>query len=72
MMIKIAQGKEKINSKGGNEVIPFIGLSTDKTSSLGFKMPAEVEHDLRTILVVGASSSDGTCSKFHRCSLLFS
>ena len=35
------------------EGIPFIGLSTDKTSSLGFKTPEEVEHDLRTILAAG-------------------
>ena len=34
--------------------IPFIGLQTDKTSSLGYKTPQEVEHDLRTILFAGS------------------
>ena len=35
------------------EGLPFIGLSTDKNHSLGYKTPAEVEHDLRTILKAG-------------------
>ena len=35
------------------EGVPFVGLSTDKNSSLGYKTPAEVEHDLRTILASG-------------------
>ena len=35
------------------EGLPFIGLSTDKNHSLGYKTLAEVEHDLRTILAAG-------------------
>ena len=35
------------------EGIPFIGLSTDKSNSLCFKTPEEVDHDLRTILSAG-------------------
>ena len=35
------------------EGLPFIGLSTDKNHSLGYKTPAEVEHDMRTILAAG-------------------
>ena len=35
------------------EGLPFIGLSTDKNHSLGYKTPAEVEHDLQTILKAG-------------------
>ncbi|MBP5639651.1 MAG: hypothetical protein J6X55_09245 [Victivallales bacterium] len=35
------------------EGIPFIGLSTDATSSLGSKTPEEVEQELRTILLAG-------------------
>jgi hypothetical protein len=35
------------------EGLPFIGLSPDKNHSLGYKTPAEVEHDLRTILKAG-------------------
>ena len=35
------------------EGLPFIGLNTDKNHSLGYKTPAEVEHDLRTILAAG-------------------
>lgn len=33
--------------------IPFIGLSTDKSSSLGFKTPEQVDLELRTILEAG-------------------
>ena len=36
------------------EGIPFIGLSADKTSSLGYKTPEEVEHDLQTVLAAGS------------------
>lgn len=35
------------------EGLPFIGLNTDKNHSLGYKTPAEVGHDLRTILAAG-------------------
>ena len=35
------------------EGLPFIGLSADPASSLGYKTPAEIEHDLRTILSAG-------------------
>ena len=35
------------------EGLPFIGLSADKNHSLGYKTPAEIEHDLRTILSAG-------------------
>jgi hypothetical protein len=36
-----------------SEGIPFLGLNTDKTSSLGFKTPADVERELQTILDAG-------------------
>ena len=36
------------------EGIPFIGLSADKTSSLGYKTPEDVEHDLQTVLSAGS------------------
>ena len=35
------------------EGIPFIGLNSDKSDSLGSKTPEEVEHDLCTILAAG-------------------
>lgn len=35
------------------EGIPFIGLSTDKSSSLGYKTPETVEAELKTILASG-------------------
>ena len=35
------------------EGIPFLGLSTDKTSSLGYKPPEDVEKELRIILSAG-------------------
>ena len=33
--------------------VPFIGLNTKRTSSLGFKTPQEVEQELQTILAAG-------------------
>jgi len=35
------------------EGIPFLGLNTNKKSSLGFKTPADVEAELKTILAAG-------------------
>lgn len=35
------------------EGMPFIGLSADKSSSLGFKTPAEIEQELKIILAAG-------------------
>ncbi len=35
------------------EGLPFIGLSADPDSSLGYKTPADIEHDLLTILSAG-------------------
>ena len=36
------------------EGIPFIGVNPDKTSSLGYKTPAEVEQELQIILAAGS------------------
>ena len=33
--------------------VPFIGLNTKRTSSLGFKTPQDVEQELQTILAAG-------------------
>ena len=38
------------------EGVPFIGLSTDRTSSLMYKTPEEVDFELRTILSAGGRS----------------
>lgn len=38
------------------EGLPFIGLSTDKNSSLGYKTPEDIDFELRTILQRGATS----------------
>jgi len=46
----IAHAKDHFTNAEG---LPFIGLNVDKSSSLGYKTPAEVEHDLRTILSAG-------------------
>ena len=35
------------------EGIPFIGINTDSTSSLGYKTPAELEDDIKAILAAG-------------------
>ena len=35
------------------EGVPFIGLSTDKSSSLGFKTPEQLDFELRTVLEAG-------------------
>ena len=36
-----------------SEGIPFLGISSSKTSSLGYKSPADLEKELQTILAAG-------------------
>lgn len=43
--------------------IPFLGLNTDKTSSLGYKTPADVERELKTILSAGGDTIMICCGR---------
>ena len=45
------------------EGIPFLGLSTDPKSSLGYKTPADVERELRDILSAGGRTLMICCGK---------
>lgn len=46
------------------EGVPFVGLNTDASSSLGFKTPEELEQELKVILAAGGRTlmvCDGRC-----------
>lgn len=45
------------------EGIPFLGLNTNKTSSLGYKTPDDVERELKAILCAGGRSLMVCCGR---------
>ena len=69
MMVKARSRKSRAFSQRRSptlfaEGIPFVGLSTNAESSLGFKMPAELEAEFKEILAAGGRTlmiCDGRC-----------